>query len=112
MQKPIERPPSAPAKPKPGPAAPLALTVNGKPFEHSDDPEMPLLHEHYYLVCLKEALDAPPIATLRRLLQDERWQRELAALPGYAPWRSGEVLSLKTELPWWKLPPKRVRSLS
>ena len=43
MQKPIERPPSAPAKPKPGPAAPLALTVNGKPFEHSDDPEMPLL---------------------------------------------------------------------
>jgi isoquinoline 1-oxidoreductase subunit alpha len=44
MQKPIERPPSAPAKPKPtGPAAPLALTVNGKPFEHADDPEMPLL---------------------------------------------------------------------
>ena len=70
---------------------------------------VPLLHEHYYLVCLKEALDAPPIATLRRLLQDERWQRELAALPGYAPWRSGEVLSLKTELPWWNLPPKKAR---
>jgi putative molybdopterin biosynthesis protein len=28
-------------------------------------------------------------------------------LPGYAPWRCGEVLSLKAELPWWQLPPKR-----
>lgn len=67
---------------------------------------VPLLQERYYLVCLKEALDAPPIATLRRLLQGEAWQKQLAALPGYAPWRSGEVLSLKAQLPWWDLPPK------
>ena len=25
----------------------------------------------------------------------------LAELPGYAPWKSGEVLSLKAQLPWW-----------
>ena len=31
----------------------------------------------------------------------------LAQLPGYQPWRSGEVLSLRAQLPWWKLPPKR-----
>lgn len=68
---------------------------------------VPLLQEHYYLVCLKDALDEPPVATLRRLLQGEAWQRELAALPGYAPWRSGEVLSLTEQLPWWALPPKR-----
>jgi putative molybdopterin biosynthesis protein len=68
---------------------------------------VPLLQERYYLVCLKDALDEPPIATLRRVLQGESWQRDLAALPGYAPWRSGEVLSLKAQLPWWKLPPKR-----
>ena len=68
---------------------------------------VPLLQERYYLVCLKEALDEAPIATLRRLLHSERWQRELAELPGYTPWRSGEVLSLKAQLPWWNLPPKR-----
>ena len=67
---------------------------------------VPLLQERYYLVCLKEALDAPPIATLRRLLQDEGWKKQLAGLPGYAPWKSGEVLSLKAQLPWWQLPPK------
>ena len=70
---------------------------------------VPLLQERYYLVCLKEALEEPPIASLRALLRSEAWQRELAALPGYAPWRSGEVLSLKAQLPWWELPPKRRR---
>ena len=67
---------------------------------------VPLLQEHYYLVCLKEALEEPPIATLRRVLQSQEWQNQLAALPGYVPWRSGEVLSLKAQLPWWDLPPK------
>lgn len=70
---------------------------------------VPLLQEQYYLVCLKDALDQPPIATLRALLQGEAWQRELAALPGYTPWHSGEVLSLTEQLPWWNLPPKRKR---
>lgn len=69
---------------------------------------VPLLQERYYLVCLKEALEEPPIASLRRLLQGEAWQHQLAALPGYAPWRCGEVLSLKAQLPWWDLPPKRL----
>lgn len=68
---------------------------------------VPLLQERYYLVCLKEALDEPPIVALRGLLQGAEWQRELGKLPGYTPWRSGEVLSLKAQLPWWELPPKR-----
>ena len=70
---------------------------------------VPLLEEHYFLVCLRDALEAPPVAALRALLQGEAWQRALGELPGYAPWRSGEVLSLTEELPWWKLPPKRPR---
>jgi len=70
---------------------------------------VPLLQERYYLVCLKEALDEAPIATLRGLLQGEAWQQQLAALAGYAPWRSGEVLSLTEQLPWWELPPKKRR---
>jgi putative molybdopterin biosynthesis protein len=68
---------------------------------------VPLLQERYYLVCLKEALEEPPVATLRRVLQSAQWQAALAGLAGYAPWRSGEVLSLKGQLPWWDLPPKR-----
>jgi putative molybdopterin biosynthesis protein len=70
---------------------------------------VPLLSERYYLVCLKAALEQPAIATLRALLQGEAWQQKLKALPGYTPWRSGEVLSLKAQLPWWKLSPKRAR---
>lgn len=68
---------------------------------------VPLLHEHYHLVCLKDVLDEPPTVALRGLLQGTDWQRALSALPGYAPWHSGEVLSLREELPWWDLPPKR-----
>jgi putative molybdopterin biosynthesis protein len=68
---------------------------------------VPLLQERYYLVCLKDALEEAPIASLRRLLQTSAWRDRIAALPGYAPWRSGEVLSLKAQLPWWDLPPKR-----
>jgi putative molybdopterin biosynthesis protein len=68
---------------------------------------VPLLRERYYLVCLKQALDEAPIAQLRELLKREAWRQELARLPGYTPWRCGEVLSLKQQLPWWNLPPKR-----
>ena len=70
---------------------------------------VPLAEEHYYLVCLKAALDEPPTALLRQVLQSPEWQAQLAALPGYAPWHSGEVLSLKRRMPWWDLPQKRNR---
>jgi putative molybdopterin biosynthesis protein len=73
---------------------------------------VPLLQERYYLVCLKEALEQPAILALRRALETMQWQQALAALPGYAPWRSGEVLSLKAQLPWWNLPPKKKRARS
>jgi putative molybdopterin biosynthesis protein len=63
---------------------------------------VPLLQEHYYLVCLKDALEQPATAALRELLRGSGWQQALAGLPGYAPWRSGEVLSLTQELPWWQ----------
>ncbi|WP_249931318.1 substrate-binding domain-containing protein [Ramlibacter sp. 2FC] len=68
---------------------------------------VPLLQEDYHLVCLRSALDQPPVAALRRLLAGTDWQRQLAALPGYAPARCGEVLSLSRLLPWWAF--KRVK---
>ena len=49
----------------------------------------------------REHLDEPLIATLREVLASAGWQSALRELPGYLPFRSGEVLSLKDMLPWW-----------
>jgi putative molybdopterin biosynthesis protein len=68
---------------------------------------VPLVHERYFLVCLKDVLEQPALAKLREVLASRAWQAQLATLPGYEPWRSGEVLSLKQQLPWWQLPPKK-----
>jgi putative molybdopterin biosynthesis protein len=67
---------------------------------------VPLLQEDYYLVCLKDALDEPAVKALREFLQSRAWQERLGALPGYSPMRSGEVLSLRDQLPWWEFEPK------
>ncbi len=68
---------------------------------------VPLQDERYYLVCLKSALDSPALVALQQLLQTPSWQQSLASLPGYRVAQSGEVQSLRTELPWWRLRPKR-----
>jgi putative molybdopterin biosynthesis protein len=62
---------------------------------------LPLLAEEYHLVCLKSALDTPPMVALRQLLASAAWQQALMTVPGYAPHRSGEVQSLSQTLPWW-----------
>jgi putative molybdopterin biosynthesis protein len=62
---------------------------------------VPLVLEDYYLACLKDALDDPAVQALRDLLRTPAWQAALRQLPGYEPYRSGEVLSLKRQLPWW-----------
>jgi putative molybdopterin biosynthesis protein len=70
---------------------------------------VPLLNEDYYLVCLKAALEQPPVRVLREVLGSAGWQRTLAALPGYQPERCGDILSLRERLPWWELPRKHAR---
>lgn len=62
---------------------------------------VPLADERYHLVCLKSALTTPGVMALLRLLQGQVWQAQLAAIPGYAPLHSGEVLSMRQVLPWW-----------
>ncbi|MDH5339641.1 MAG: helix-turn-helix transcriptional regulator [Rubrivivax sp.] len=62
---------------------------------------VPLVDEHYFLVCLKDVLDHPAVLRLRELLSGADWPALLATLPGYAPDRPGEVLSLTRALPWW-----------
>ena len=63
---------------------------------------VPVLEEDYFLVCLKSVLEQPPARSLRGVLAGAEWQAQLASLPGYAPLRSGEVLSLREQLPWWR----------
>jgi molybdate-binding protein len=63
---------------------------------------VPLVEEDYYLVCLKSALAQPACLALQRTLQSGAWLARQAALPGYAPLDSGQVLRLNQRLPWWE----------
>ena len=63
---------------------------------------IPLLQENYMLVCLKAALEQPPVQALLEVLRSPAWQQQLSALPGYEPAACGQVLSLRRELPWWE----------
>ena len=60
-----------------------------------------LARERYFLATLQAHLDDPLITTLREILASPEWQSALREIPGYVPFRSGEVLSLKDMLPWW-----------
>ena len=63
---------------------------------------VPLTQENYWLVCLKSALDSPPIAQLREALQSSAWQDKINLLAGYtASSDCGRIQSLKLRLPWW-----------
>lgn len=63
---------------------------------------VPLAEEEYHLVCLKAALDEPPVAALRQLLQRDDWQAAMRQLPGYTPANSGQVRAMSQVLPWWR----------
>ena len=62
----------------------------------------PLVDENYYLLCLKEDLETPPLRALRERLASGAWAEALQKLPGYGVNRPGEVLSLTQALPWWR----------
>jgi putative molybdopterin biosynthesis protein len=63
---------------------------------------VPLTQENYWLVCLKSALDTPPLLQLRQVLQSQGWQKQLTTLAGYDREPDcGQIQSLKVRLPWW-----------
>ena len=62
---------------------------------------VPLMQEHFHLVCLKSALDSPATVALREVLQSAEWHNTLNAWAGYQTDHSGEVQSLSALLPWW-----------
>ncbi|MGV0959799.1 MAG: substrate-binding domain-containing protein [Limnohabitans sp.] len=64
---------------------------------------VPLAQEDYWLVCLKSALDTPPIAQLLSVLQSPHWQQHIQQVPGYTTTPDcGHIQSLKLRLPWWR----------
>ena len=73
---------------------------------------VPLVEENYFLVCLKSTLDTPAMQALMGVLRGEAWQATLAAMPGYTPTDSGQVLSLQRTLPWWDFAGKPKRRTS
>lgn len=68
---------------------------------------VPLVHERYHLACLKSTLEQPATRALRDLLQTAAWQRQMEAMPGYAPMHCGQVLAMSRVLPWWTFRTKR-----
>ena len=67
-----------------------------------------LAEEQYFLVTLAASLAHPHVATLLQALGSAEWADVLRQIPGYAPERSGQVLSLRKVLPWWSYrKPKR-----
>lgn len=68
---------------------------------------LPLMDEDYFLVCLSETLDTPPVRQLRQTLASPAWMQAVAALPGCGVQRAGEVLSLTRALPWWHFARRR-----
>ena len=65
---------------------------------------VPLAQERYHLVCLKSELATPQVQALIRQLQSPEWHAMRDKLPGYsgAQAQSGQVLSLRAALPWWR----------
>ena len=81
--------------------ADCALGIESAARSHQLD-FVPLMHEHYWLVCLKSALDTPAVQSLLTLLLARAWANLLTRLPGYASdTLAGQVHSLKRTLPWW-----------
>jgi putative molybdopterin biosynthesis protein len=68
---------------------------------------VPLASENYWLVCLKSALESLPVQALRKHLASPEWQNTLHEMLGYQVNQSGNVHSLRKELPWWALKPRK-----
>ena len=63
---------------------------------------VPLVQEQYFLVTLQPALALPQVQSLLELLRSAEWRAQLGGLAGYEALDSGQVLSLRRVLPWWR----------
>ena len=63
---------------------------------------VPLVTEQYFVVCRKASLDTEALQALIAVLQSENFRRLVDAVPGYSSVDSGDVVSLRKTLPWYK----------
>jgi molybdate-binding protein len=60
---------------------------------------LPVDRERYFLLCHEAALSRPRLQALLQVLRSADYQRGVGELPGYAPWRCGEVETLARAFP-------------
>ncbi|NMG75387.1 substrate-binding domain-containing protein [Aromatoleum diolicum] len=63
---------------------------------------VPLAHEQYFLVCIKDVLETPAMQAVLAALRGAAFRRQAAAVPGYDAEAAGEIVSLRRTLPWYK----------
>lgn len=63
---------------------------------------VPLAQEQIFLVCLKQTLDDPRIEALLAMLASQAWRDAVSTLPGHRADGAGQVVSLRSTLPWYK----------
>jgi putative molybdopterin biosynthesis protein len=63
---------------------------------------LPLVTEDYFIVCRKAGLDSAPVQAVIAALRSAAFAAIVEALPGYSAARSGEIISLRRTLPWYK----------
>ena len=63
---------------------------------------IPVLSEHYFVVCHKPALEEPAVQALLEVLRGQEFRRAAGELPGYSAADAGEIISLRRTLPWYK----------
>lgn len=63
---------------------------------------VPVVEEQYFLVCRKALLDTRPLQSLIEVVGSSNFRRLVATIPGYGTEGSGDVVSLRRTLPWYK----------
>ncbi|HRO61179.1 MAG TPA: substrate-binding domain-containing protein [Burkholderiaceae bacterium] len=63
---------------------------------------IPLLVEDYFLVCERETLNTPCAEAIVELLASPLWRQQVELLAGYSAHDSGEIISLRRTLPWYR----------
>ncbi len=61
-----------------------------------------MLWEHYFVVCRKQELDSPLVQAVIEALEAPDFRELVANVPGYSVSESGQIISLRRTLPWYK----------
>ena len=63
---------------------------------------VPMLWEHYFVVCRKQDLDSAPVRALIEALGAPGFRDLVTNVPGYSVTDAGQIISLRRTLPWYK----------